>query len=112
MAEDEGDDDTALVVDDGAAGDEAELSVPLTSRQDVSVCAEHKKPRRLLKHLGRLGFAVRGGGAGAPSARADAASAADGGGGGGGGATERRVLIFANKVKACLLYTSPSPRDS
>ena len=82
------------------SSDAAIPSVPLCIRQEVSVCAEHKKPRRLLKLLDQL---LKGGG-GAATAASGAADASDAGAMGAAGANpsrrDRRVLIFANKIKA------------
>ena len=112
----------------GEAGDGlgADLEVPRCIRQEVSVCAEQKKPRRLMKLLQKL----QGGDQGGEATRAvDGGQGAQGatgyskGGGGGGdrsrgqqsgtgdgtdagaphassGGPDRRVLIFANKIKA------------
>lgn len=58
-----------------SASDGGGLQIGAGVAQEVAVCAEHKKPRRLLKHLA----AVREGSAGQRH--------------------EARVLIFANKIK-------------
>lgn len=84
----------------GNADDEADLlSVPRTIRQEVSVCAEHKKPRKLLKLMTKLGHVATasGGSSGKKQASSLSSAASDGNGN---GARDERVLIFANKMKA------------
>ena len=84
--DDEEGEEAACVVE---AGSWRELAIPPQVTQHVWVAAEHKKPRKLLRLLEKLGHASSGGSAGGSA----------GGGGGGAAAAERRVLIFANKIK-------------
>jgi superfamily II DNA/RNA helicase len=87
--------------DEGEEGDEGagveswrELSIPPQVAQHVVVAAEHKKPRKLLRLLESLGHGA------SPAARAAAAAAGKPGTAGHAArAAERRVLIFANKIK-------------
>ena len=87
--------------DEGEEGDEGagveswrELSIPPQVAQRVVVAAEHKKPRKLLRLLESLGHGA------SPAARAAAAAAGKPGTAGHAArAAERRVLIFANKIK-------------
>ena len=66
--------------------------MPATIKQLVSICAEHKKPRKLLKLLDSLLPEA------APSAAAAAAAAAP--------SAAARVLIFANKIKSVAFVTT------
>ena len=86
--------------DEGEEGDEGagveswrELSIPPQVAQHVVVAAEHKKPRKLLRLLESLGHGA------SPAARAVASAAKPGTAGHAARAAERRVLIFANKIK-------------
>ena len=87
--------------DEGEEGDEGagceswrELSIPSQVAQHVVVAAEHKKPRKLLRLLESLGHGA------SPAARAIASAAAKPGKAAHAvKAAERRVLIFANKIK-------------
>ena len=101
------------------AMDGASLSVPLCIRQDVSVCAEHKKPRRLMKLLEKIAkggseHAEHADGAEPPTAaaaavkslQADKAPTAGKPAGEAAGEADRRVLIFANKIKAVSFIAS------
>jgi len=90
--------DAMSLVDESVAGDDADgsggvdeevessasLEVPRSVSQEVYLCAEHKKPRRLLRLLEGLLGGKKEGMMGA----------------------ERRVLIFANKVKTALFVVS------
>ena len=87
--------------EEGEEGDEGagceswrELSIPSQVAQHVVVAAEHKKPRKLLRLLESLGHGA------SPAARAIASAAAKPGKAAHAAkAAERRVLIFANKIK-------------
>jgi superfamily II DNA/RNA helicase len=88
--------------DEGEEGEEGagceswrELSIPAQVAQHVVVAAEHKKPRKLLRLLESLGHGA------SPAARAiaSAAAAKPGKAAHVAKAAERRVLIFANKIK-------------
>ncbi|KAL1520532.1 hypothetical protein AB1Y20_022108 [Prymnesium parvum] len=71
--------------DEEVCAHEGELpEVPSTVQQEVYLCAEHKKPRRLLKLMGTLVGS---------DAQADATRGKEG------TPRERSVLIFANKIK-------------
>ena len=85
-------------IDDGESAES--LSVPLTIRQEVSLCAEHKKPRRLMKLVDRL--------VGERGRRPDDGKSmvGAGSGDGDGGAGDGRILIFANKIKAVAFVAS------
>ena len=58
-----------------------DLTVPRSIKQDVTVCAEHKKPRRLMRVLDKIGK-------GASQAAKDRDN------------SDSRVLVFANRIKA------------
>ena len=62
--------------------------------QVVHVCAEHKKPEKLLKHLGRI------------RAQYQQQQAA-----GAGGRNPPRVLVFANRVKAVRFLAAALARE-
>ena len=102
-AADEDDDDDEEAEDGGEPSTSistTSLTVPLCIKQEVSICAEHKKPRRLLKLLEKI---TKGGSgtedaAGSSTANGDASSSAAAGASAAG--RDRRVLIFANKIKA------------
>ena len=81
--------------EEGAGGESwRELSIPSQVAQHVVVAAEHKKPRKLLRLLESLGHGA------SPAARAIASAAAKPGKvARATKAAERRVLIFANKIK-------------
>ena len=81
--------------------------IPRSVRQSVWVCAEHKKPRRLLRLLERINADGGGGGATVASGGGGGATLGSGGGGGGGRARhlDTRLLIFANKIKTVEFVT-------
>jgi ATP-dependent RNA helicase DDX5/DBP2 len=77
------------------ASSAAALSVPLCIKQEVSLCAEHKKPRKLMRLLEKIATAAKPA-SGAPSGvkSGDGDESKDG-----------RVLIFANKIKSVQFVT-------
>ena len=87
-AEDEGDDEPLIT----ATTSEATFVVPSTIKQVVSICAEHKKPRKLLRLIDSLAQAHSVGSAAEHSSSAPS--------------QDSRILIFANKIKSVAFVTT------
>jgi ATP-dependent RNA helicase DDX5/DBP2 len=92
-AEDEGDDEPLIT----ATTSDATFVVPSTIKQVVSICAEHKKPRKLLRLIDSLVHAHSVGSAAEHSSSSPSSSAPS---------RDSRILIFANKIKSVAFVTT------
>lgn len=97
-AEDEGDDEPLIT----ATTSDATFVVPSTIKQVVSICAEHKKPRKLLRLIDSLVHAHSVGSAAEPSASSHSSSSPSSSA----PSRDSRILIFANKIKSVAFVTT------